>query len=287
MINKYCVIIGTKKAATSSIYEYLAQHPQICPGFTKEPKFFTNNENWRKGLRFYESLFKYKKGVHEYALDASTDYTQPGFPVAANRMITIDARFKLIYILRDPLSKIESLQRQFYIDGDTKYKLKDAIDWRIIESAKYAKMLDKYTEIFSIEDILLIDFDDIKHDTAAVMRRIVEFLGIDKEYTFDISRVHNEKDSALGQSLKSYRAIRSLLRRMKVTQFLTQTIKDKIRSFIGNYVSPKVDESDFKLNNGQIEVVVREVAEDVKLLKDKYNFEFKNRNIYKHIKKVR
>lgn len=38
----YLLIIGAMKCSTSSLFNYLAPHPSICPCITKEPEFFLN-----------------------------------------------------------------------------------------------------------------------------------------------------------------------------------------------------------------------------------------------------
>src|ERR1700757_1899826 len=38
----YVIIIGAMNCGTSSLYTYLAEHPEICPCITKEPEFFQN-----------------------------------------------------------------------------------------------------------------------------------------------------------------------------------------------------------------------------------------------------
>jgi hypothetical protein len=46
------MIIGTAKAGTTSLFQYLAQHPDIIPSKTKELFYFGTANQWR-GLRWY------------------------------------------------------------------------------------------------------------------------------------------------------------------------------------------------------------------------------------------
>lgn len=39
-IDNFGLIIGTMKGGTTSLFNYLAQHPQVCPCSNKEPDFF-------------------------------------------------------------------------------------------------------------------------------------------------------------------------------------------------------------------------------------------------------
>ncbi len=40
----HVMIIGAMKAGTSSLYDYLLEHPAICPAVTKEPEFFSEHQ---------------------------------------------------------------------------------------------------------------------------------------------------------------------------------------------------------------------------------------------------
>ncbi len=52
------LIIGAMKAGTTSLYSYLKTHPQVYMPVNKEPNFFSNEAEWKRGLGWYESLFK-------------------------------------------------------------------------------------------------------------------------------------------------------------------------------------------------------------------------------------
>lgn len=38
--DRYLLIIGAMKCGTSSLYDYLSGHPQLCPALIKEPEYF-------------------------------------------------------------------------------------------------------------------------------------------------------------------------------------------------------------------------------------------------------
>ena len=57
---KYFIIAGTNKAATTSFFEYLAAHPQLCPSYIKQTFFFLD-KSWQQQLKL-SSLYDYEKG---------------------------------------------------------------------------------------------------------------------------------------------------------------------------------------------------------------------------------
>lgn len=115
------LIIGAAKAGTTSLYHYLAQHPQIYMSPIKEPNFFALEErcvDFRgpgdhlyikqfsvTELERYRSLFQ---GVtHEQAVgEASPLYLYS--PVAPARSHRYVPEMKLIAILRHPVDRAYS-----------------------------------------------------------------------------------------------------------------------------------------------------------------------------------
>lgn len=277
MLNNFCIIIGTKKGATSSLYEYIRQHPSIVGGFKKEPNYFGHIKNWEKGKEWYQRQFVgYKKEIHSYGIDATTDYTQEGFIDIPRRMKNSGFDFKFIYIIRDPFSKIESQTHQFLIDGDTIRPIYECLDTRIIESAKYCKQLEKYLEFFPREQFLLIDFDRIKNDLNNVMLEVNEFLEL-SDHEYDLSHIHNLKSSAIGQSFKGYRLLRTGLRRLKLTPLIPQIAKDKFRTILGKYGGRNVPRDAYTLTDRQKEFILSEMGleEDINRLEQKFGFKVK------------
>ncbi|MFO7956699.1 MAG: hypothetical protein R6X33_06325, partial [Candidatus Brocadiia bacterium] len=51
----YEFYIGAQKSGTTSLYNYLIQHPYILPAFKKEIHFF--DDHFKKGDKWYRSFF--------------------------------------------------------------------------------------------------------------------------------------------------------------------------------------------------------------------------------------
>ncbi|MGX1928077.1 sulfotransferase domain-containing protein [Flagellimonas sp. 2504JD4-2] len=278
---KYCIIIGTKKGGTSSLYEYIRQHPAVVGGFKKEPNFFGHIKNWEKGLEWYEEQFVgYDKQVHEYGIDATTDYTQDGFLNIPENMKASGYDFKFIYILRDPFQKIESQTHQFLIDRDSIRPIYECLDTRIVESSKYYKQLKKYLNHFDRDKFLLVDFARMKADIDNVMSEISKFLELD-EFDFDTSYLHNEKKSAIGQSFRSYRLLRDILRKLRLTPLIPQIAKDKLRLVFGKYGGKGISQEDYKLTPEQKKILQDDLIDDALALEKEFGFDTSNWEIHK------
>ncbi len=68
----YAMIIGAMKCGTTSLYDYLQGHPEICSAITKEPEFFSENQDHGVQVKNYSDLFSFDNSIHKYTLEAST-----------------------------------------------------------------------------------------------------------------------------------------------------------------------------------------------------------------------
>ena len=49
--------IGVQKAGTTSLYDVLKNHPQVCLSKKKETKFFNREQDFAKGIEYYAKNF--------------------------------------------------------------------------------------------------------------------------------------------------------------------------------------------------------------------------------------
>jgi len=52
------VIIGAMKCGTSTLHEQLAAQRSVYMSTPKEPNFFSDDEQWGRGIGWYTSLFE-------------------------------------------------------------------------------------------------------------------------------------------------------------------------------------------------------------------------------------
>ncbi|MEM8698087.1 MAG: sulfotransferase [Pseudomonadota bacterium] len=189
MITDYILIIGAMKSGTTTLFDLLAQHPEIAPAEPKEPGFFAFDPLWDQGFAHYESLFAFDPAKHRYALDGSTDYAkQPFCPeVPARLAASAPRRFKLIYILRHPLRRIESharhVQRTRKELGQTvsdrpDHGLESGVSPVSLACGRYAMQIDAYRDWVARGDLLLLSFEELVSDQAGVMARVLAFLDL-------------------------------------------------------------------------------------------------------------
>lgn len=190
------LIIGAAKAATTTLWHLLRQHPEVFMSSRKETHFFSFDSQYERGIEWYESWFADAEPSQQRG-EASASYaTRRFFPDAAARIAAYEPNLRLIYIVRHPLERIESLWVQLRqvsvtkfvdppegmrVDLDFDRALREQAD-ALIESTKYWEEISQFRKHFPDEQILVLLSEDLRRDPQAVLRRCFEFLGIDPEF---------------------------------------------------------------------------------------------------------
>ena len=177
------IVIGAMKAGTTTLFHLLAQHPAICrtyaelPGasFTKEINYFNKLYRASDIDLHYDWRFPFDPAMHAWTLDVSPNYAK--LPRTRNvpiRIAALDGDKRLIYILREPIDRIES-----NLAHGLRNKGKPARLSTCIRTSQYARHLNSFTAHIPRDNILLLDFHQLTHDPAAVLAQICDFLRID------------------------------------------------------------------------------------------------------------
>ena len=274
MIDNFALIIGAMKCGTTSLFSYLAQHPQIAACTKKEPCFFSTNRNWSKGFEWYCNLWNWDRNQHKIALESSTSYTRiPKYLNASERIATIDKNFKFIYIIRNPLDRIEShyTYGRAYGFPETQKPLSEYIDRDLIATSQYAKQIGEYYQRFSADSILLLNFKDLKTNPLNQLKEVCQFLDIDPDYNFqELDTRHNANEGRIGydpfwRSLRRNKLLRSMAQGIPVKQ------KQMFHSFFGRQVKGNI-----KLSPEQRSYLLNELKEDLQKLSVDYGVDLQS-----------
>ncbi|MDQ4004850.1 MAG: sulfotransferase domain-containing protein, partial [Actinomycetota bacterium] len=109
------VVIGAKRAGTTSLYAYLAEHPDVAPLFPARQRikgvhYFDTNHH--RGLRWYRSHMPswIRRTGGRLAGEASPYYL--AHPLAAERAARTIPDAKLVVLLRNPADRAYSHYRE-------------------------------------------------------------------------------------------------------------------------------------------------------------------------------
>jgi tetratricopeptide (TPR) repeat protein len=192
------LIIGAAKSGTSSLYEYLSQHPQIVPSLHKEINFF--HQKFHLGLPWYYANFAdLSKFSNLLTGEASADYLY--HPIVCQRIYNFLPKVKLITILRNPIDRGISHYYMGKKNGEEKRDLATVIQAEIavlkslpqdfdsianqiktgphyFQSGLYIYFLAPWLAKFGEDRLLILDYEDLKNYPADTMAKIYQFLGI-------------------------------------------------------------------------------------------------------------
>ncbi|MDJ0658797.1 MAG: sulfotransferase [Crocosphaera sp.] len=177
------IIIGAMKCATSSLHEQLNQQPQIFMSELKEPNFFSNDEEYNKGLDWYLSHFE---AVNNDDLigESSTHYTKlPTYPHTLERLEKHLPDAKFIYVMRHPINRLVSQYIHEWSQRVISLAINESLDQHpeLIEYSLYTKQLQPYFDTFGKDKVLPIFFERMLDSPQTELEKICHFIGYTKQ----------------------------------------------------------------------------------------------------------
>jgi hypothetical protein len=173
------MIIGAMKSATTSLFEYLAEHPAICPSRVKEPEYFSTQErvhDTRNRISDYSELWDFDPSRHAWAMEASTGYAKYEEPGVVGAILAAGLKPKFAYILRDPLARIESQYNFMRRKPAWRHRITDPV---LVQTSNYYRFAKAYAEAFGRANLLLLDYEELERDPLACTGRVCAFLGLE------------------------------------------------------------------------------------------------------------
>ncbi len=281
MIDNFALIIGSAKSGTSSLFSYLAEHPEIAACSRKEAQFFSNSEFFAQGFEYYQSLWNWNDKQHKIALEATPNYTRVTNQHLANAAQNIadikaqtGAKFKFIYLMRDPIDRIESHYTHLEAWGQepNAKPYAEGLSEEIIDVSKYAMQLEEYYQRFATEDILLLNFDELKDTPAQLMKQVCEFLEVDSTYQFNgLSTIYNDKTARKNIFIPGWTSIRKTDLVISLAKATPNSIKTIFRNVFGSKITKKIE-----LSLGEKEYVLNQLQDDLQQLTLQYGVDTNN-----------
>ena len=208
------LIVGAPKAGTTSLHNWLAQHPEVFMPDNKEPHYFCADFHEQsdrlhgerryfpiRDERAYLELFA-GRGEGQVAGESSTSSLYSH--VAAERIRDFRNDARIVVLLRDPVDLIYSFHAYLLVfHEETVESFREALDIEeprrrgeialpprvrhpsrlyYSEIGRLADQVERYTRLFPREQILLLLFDDLKADGAGTYRRVLRFLGVEESF---------------------------------------------------------------------------------------------------------
>ncbi len=251
------IIVGAAKSGTTSLYQYLKQHPDVYLPVIKECKFFSDMKTNYKGpgdevdlnnqiikeFTAYRSLFS---GVdNEIAVgDVSPDYLYYYVQSIRNINRVLGKNVKIIIILRNPVERayskylhnvrecFETLSFEDALNEENERKRKNwGWGWYYVSTGFYSQQVKAYIDNFNQVKVFL--YEDLENNPLDLMKNICEFLETDSSFKLDMSVKFNVSGVPKNKLLNNILVKPNIFK--TVTKFLS-------KSFLANERMGKIKE---------------------------------------------
>lgn len=198
------MIIGAQKCGTTSLHKYLSSHPQIfMPRRPQELHYFDFDENFQKGLLWYAEHF------NEALPFQKIGQTSPLYiflPECSERIFQSSHKTKFIAILRDPVERAYSHYLHQVKKGSETMGFCEAValeamrinqnlnslrQFSYVNRGLYFKQLRRYRDLFTDDNVLVIQSEALRNDPKSVLNNCARFLEV-RPFAFEeIERINN------------------------------------------------------------------------------------------------
>ena len=200
------VIIGAQKSGTSSLFAYLAEHPDVVASVKKEVHYF--DMNYRRGPNWYRAHFPSEAerevgGRHALSGEATPYYLF--HPLAPQRLAATLPEARLVVLLRNPVDRAHSHYQHEVrfgredlsfdeaiaaepsrtagererLAGDNRYHSEEIRRHAYLARGRYAEQLEDWFAHFDQEQILILGTEAFHDEPEAVYSEVLRFLQLD------------------------------------------------------------------------------------------------------------
>lgn len=249
-------ILGAAKCGTSSLHEYLSQHPDVCMSNPKEPRFF--EAEWERGGDAY-----WRGCWAHYAGEPVAGEARPAnlfLPYVPERVHALAPDARLVVVLREPGARAfshwwqrvqQGLETLPFLDalkdnlrrieagigfdgpeGERRWRealLPDSGTVRVttyLDTGYYAEQLRRYLALFPAERVKVLLTDDLERGTDQALRDVHAFLGVEPR------PLENPEPRLVAPRQGGAKVLRAL-RAMRIGRALPNAWKDPARRAVG------------------------------------------------------
>ena len=225
------LIIGAAKSGTTSLFQYLMQHPNIYAPFKKEIHFF--DKHYNKGVKWYQLHFPTTKELESANTKGITGEATPYYlshPLVPERTRSLLPDVKLIVLLRNPVERAFSNYNHMVRTGFEGETFERAIELESVRTeGEFSKMLNKdysysfkhhhysylsrsiyhieisrWLQYFKKDDFIFLNSDDLYSNTAETYQNVLSFLGLEPYKDVHFSKLNSGGDySMINEKTKS------------------------------------------------------------------------------------
>jgi len=280
-------IVGATKSGTTSLHNYLSQHPDIYMSENKEPHYFVKDEvieykgpgdSYIQKLMFVNDESDYQKlfnnNESERIVGESTA-TYLYYEEAAENIKRYNPEAKIVILLRNPIDRAYSAYMHMRRDGrENELDFITAVElensrkeqgwmpiWYYKELGLYFDQVQRFLKVFGSENVKIDLYESVKLDWGAYLKDVCNFLDVDASFSFNTRSVDNI--SGIPRSHFLHGVLRNqnilhLVSKKLLSRSFRKIIKSKVYSF-------NINRSE-KINLQQRKKMVKLFRDDVEKL---------------------
>lgn len=215
------VILGAMKSGTTSLHNYLVQHPGVIEPLRKEVHYF--DVNLERGERWYRAHFG-REGEPGLNLDSSPYYLF--HPAVPRRLHDLLPDAKLVVLLRDPVRRAYSHYWHERDKGREPLSFEDAIaaeserlgnseqrlgdgtlarsrehqHFSYLARGRYAEQLDRWFAVFPRGRFLVLRFEDLAREPLQALNVTLDFLELPRAESVSLEARNTRKYPPLAEA---------------------------------------------------------------------------------------
>jgi hypothetical protein len=170
-------IPGAPKTGTSTLFQHLRSHPDVCMSEPKEPNIFFGHFGERE---YAEACFRHRTNERFFGDGTATYMIQPEVP---KRIHEIVPNAKFIIALREPIARSVS-QYEFRVQKGTEVRpfgeiVKRGLDEEVLSYSAYGTHFGRFFDVFPMERFHFVESTELAREPNATMADVFEFLGVE------------------------------------------------------------------------------------------------------------
>ncbi|MEM7162585.1 MAG: sulfotransferase [Bacteroidota bacterium] len=205
-------IIGAQKAGTTSLKNYLAEHPEVRSHPQLEFSFFRDPNLTESDFpAYFQKCFTLGDKDAEIKLAKNVGICNSDF--AIKRLYEHNPECKLIYVLREPVSRLVSAYNFEKFNGWLNHSLEDVIPVieendknhvlykHFLEHGLYSQHIERILKYFPREQLKIVFFERLKSQPLGILKDICKWVAIDSSVQFRTEKVHNQSKTSRSRRL--------------------------------------------------------------------------------------
>ncbi len=234
------IIIGAGRSGTTTLYQYLENHKDVCFSDIKEVHYFSVEDLYERGKDYYHSFWNHCK---DEKIKVAADTYLLIDKKAPQRIKEYNPEMKIIIILRNPVERAWSSYQYALNNGyvsenksfigsvnEEKYHIENSDIAKQnnlchLWQSKYFEHISYWSEFFPRENILILKTGDLKEQPEKLLSKLADFLNITNFNIKDTEIKANKAAKAKSKMLQQF----LLNRNNTVRAFLRTVLPEKLK----------------------------------------------------------